>query len=153
LHFNETLEGMDSLRQQSTAAPAVRGLTKDDIIAFVSNLCGVVAVTGAEANGAPEIAWGDSFFFYDPDGEKQTSRRMPFRHDCYQGLRRVRRRIEPEPPRCVPAEHRRRPEGIRNASSATRPPRMPTSTRASTSPSWAGCSHIRLMPARPGSAS
>lgn len=53
-------------------------MTEDDIIAFVTNLPGVVAVTASEANGAPEISWGDSFFFYDPDGESQVSRRMPF---------------------------------------------------------------------------
>jgi hypothetical protein len=30
------------------------------------------------ASGAPEVAWGDSFFFYDPDGDAPTDRRMPF---------------------------------------------------------------------------
>lgn len=53
-------------------------MTEDDIIAFVTSLSGVAAITASEANGAPEISWGDSFFFYDPDGELQTSRRMPF---------------------------------------------------------------------------
>jgi hypothetical protein len=53
-------------------------MTQDDIIAFVTNLPGVVAVTASEANGAPEVAWGDSFFFYDPDGDDPTNRRMPF---------------------------------------------------------------------------
>jgi hypothetical protein len=50
--------------------------THDDIIAFVTGLPGVVAVTASEANGAPEVAWGDSFFYYDPDGD--SDRRMPF---------------------------------------------------------------------------
>jgi hypothetical protein len=52
-------------------------ITEDDLIAFVSDLPGVVVVTASEASGAPEIAWGDSFFFYDPDDEPQA-RRMPF---------------------------------------------------------------------------
>ena len=37
----------------------------------------MAAVTASEANGAPEAAWGDSFFFYDPDGDA-ANRRMPF---------------------------------------------------------------------------
>jgi hypothetical protein len=50
-------------------------MTEDDITAFVTGLPGVVTVVAGEANGAPEVAWGDSFFFYDPDG---GDRRMPF---------------------------------------------------------------------------
>src|SRR6266566_2559569 len=41
----------------------LQGMTADEIIAFVSSLPGVAAVTASEANGAPEAAWGDSFFF------------------------------------------------------------------------------------------
>jgi Family of unknown function (DUF6194) len=54
------------------------GLTQDDLIAFVTDLPGVVVVTADEASGAPEVAWGDSFFFYDPDGDTPDDRRMPF---------------------------------------------------------------------------
>lgn len=32
----------------------------------------------SEENGAPEIAWGDSFFFYDPDDDTPADRRLPF---------------------------------------------------------------------------
>ena len=53
-------------------------MTQDDIIAFTTGLPGVVAVTADEASGAPEVAWGDSFFFYDPDGDAPADRRMPF---------------------------------------------------------------------------
>jgi hypothetical protein len=53
-------------------------MTQEEIIAFVTGLPGVVAVTASEANGAPEVAWGDSFFFYDPDGDSPADRRMPF---------------------------------------------------------------------------
>jgi hypothetical protein len=52
-------------------------MTQDEIIAFVRGLPGAVAVTASEATGAPEVAWGDSFFFYDPD-DVPADRRMPF---------------------------------------------------------------------------
>ena len=42
----------------------------------MTGLPGVVAVTADEASGAPEVAWGDSFFTYDPGGD--TPSRMPF---------------------------------------------------------------------------
>src|SRR3712207_9425377 len=44
-------------------------MTETEIIAFVSNLDGVVAMTASAESGAPEVAWGDSFFYYDPDGK------------------------------------------------------------------------------------
>jgi hypothetical protein len=52
-------------------------VTEDEIHQFVAGLPGVVVVTASEANGAPEVAWGDSFFFYDP-GDTPADRRMPF---------------------------------------------------------------------------
>jgi hypothetical protein len=53
-------------------------MTQEDIIAFVTGLPGTVVVVADEAGGAPEVAWGDSFFFYDPDGDEPADRRMPF---------------------------------------------------------------------------
>ena len=53
-------------------------MTQEDIIAFVTGLPGVVAVTADETSGAPEVAWGDSFFSYDPDGDTPAAGRMPF---------------------------------------------------------------------------
>jgi hypothetical protein len=47
-------------------------MTADEIIEFVSGLPGAVAVTAREGDGSPEVAWGDTFFFY---GE---NRKMPF---------------------------------------------------------------------------
>lgn len=52
-------------------------MTQDDVIDFVAGLPGVAVFTASEENGAPEAAWGDTFFFYDPDGD-ETNRRMPF---------------------------------------------------------------------------
>jgi hypothetical protein len=53
-------------------------VTEDELIAFIAGLPGVVVVTASEANGAPEVAWGDSFFFYDPEGDQPPDRRLPF---------------------------------------------------------------------------
>ena len=52
-------------------------MTAEEIIAFVNSLPGVATVMASEATGAPEAAWGDSFFFYDPEGDGDR-RRMPF---------------------------------------------------------------------------
>jgi hypothetical protein len=46
-------------------------MTADEISAFVGSLPGVVTVVADEAGGAPEIAWGDSFFSYE-------TAKMPF---------------------------------------------------------------------------
>jgi len=53
-------------------------VTEEELIRFVTGLPGVVAVTASEANGAPQAAWGDSFFFYDPDASLPADRRLPF---------------------------------------------------------------------------
>ncbi|MGI5122698.1 DUF6194 family protein [Marinactinospora thermotolerans] len=50
----------------------------EEIIAFTSGLPGVTAFTAAEGDGSPEIAWGDTFFLYDPEGEGMGAQRMPF---------------------------------------------------------------------------
>jgi hypothetical protein len=54
-------------------------LTESEIIEFVTgSLAGVDVVVASEANGAPEVSWGDTFFFYDPGGKVPAARRMPF---------------------------------------------------------------------------
>ena len=35
-------------------------------------------VVASRENGAPEVAWGDSFFIYDPDRNLPDTRRFPF---------------------------------------------------------------------------
>jgi hypothetical protein len=42
-------------------------LTMEEIIAFVDNLDGVLTQRAHEGDGSPEIAWGDTFFYYAPD--------------------------------------------------------------------------------------
>jgi hypothetical protein len=46
--------------------------TEEEIIGFVSGLPGVYTLTAGPEDGAPEVAWGDTFFFLDPD------RKFPF---------------------------------------------------------------------------
>jgi uncharacterized protein DUF6194 len=49
------------------------------ITRFVTTtFAGVDAEVGSEAGGAPEIAWGDTFFIYDPDRTLEGARRFPF---------------------------------------------------------------------------
>ena len=52
-------------------------MTETEIIAFLSSLDGVVAMTASAETGAPEAAWGDSFFFYNPE-QSQANQRFPF---------------------------------------------------------------------------
>jgi hypothetical protein len=43
-------------------------MTMDEIISFVAGLDDVLALTPEPGDGTPEIAWGDTFFYYSPDG-------------------------------------------------------------------------------------
>lgn len=43
-------------------------MTVDEISDFVQALGGVLTLSPAEGDGTPEIAWGDRFFYYAPDG-------------------------------------------------------------------------------------
>jgi hypothetical protein len=38
----------------------------------------VATVVTSEANGAPQVAWGDTFFYFEPDPAAPHDRRMPF---------------------------------------------------------------------------
>lgn len=53
-------------------------MTEEELIALAEELPGVVVQTASEEGGAPEVAWGDRFFFYDPSGNTPESQRMPF---------------------------------------------------------------------------
>ena len=44
-------------------------MTVDEITEFVESLEAVLVHRPAEGDGTPEIAWGDIFFYYAPDGE------------------------------------------------------------------------------------
>jgi hypothetical protein len=53
-------------------------VTEEEIIEFTGNLPGVDVLTASEGNGAPEVAWGHSFFYYDPDRNIAADKRFPF---------------------------------------------------------------------------
>jgi hypothetical protein len=48
------------------------------ITRYIAALPGVDVVVASREGGAPEIAWGDSFFIYDPDRNLDDARRFPF---------------------------------------------------------------------------
>ncbi|MFE3618422.1 DUF6194 family protein, partial [Streptomyces anulatus] len=43
-------------------------MTIDEITEYVTDLGGVLVLRPTEGSEAPEIAWGDTFFYYAPDG-------------------------------------------------------------------------------------
>jgi len=53
-------------------------VTEDDVRELVCGLPEVWAVTASEDIGAPEVAWGDSFFYYDPSGRGADLPPQPF---------------------------------------------------------------------------
>lgn len=40
----------------------------EEIIGFVEGLDGVLTIRPAPGDGSPDISWGDTFFYYAPDG-------------------------------------------------------------------------------------
>ena len=54
-------------------------MTQDEVIEYVTGeLEGTVVVVASEEDGAPEVAWGDTFFFYDPDRITLPEKRFPY---------------------------------------------------------------------------
>ena len=53
-------------------------MTEQELVDLLGALPGVAAVTASKEGGAPEVACGDRFFFYDPDGDTPADRRWPF---------------------------------------------------------------------------
>jgi hypothetical protein len=53
-------------------------VTEEEVAGQLTGLAGVIPTTASQANGDPEVAWGDSFFFYDPDDSVPAGRRFPF---------------------------------------------------------------------------
>ncbi|MCP9624045.1 hypothetical protein FOH10_20240 [Nocardia otitidiscaviarum] len=45
----------------------------DEIIAYIESLGGVLTLKPQPGDGTPEIAWGDAFFYYAPDGQVPTT--------------------------------------------------------------------------------
>jgi hypothetical protein len=54
-------------------------MNETEIIRYiVATFAGVDVVVASKESGAPEIAWGDTFFSYDPDRNLPPQRRFPF---------------------------------------------------------------------------
>ncbi|MFI8566299.1 DUF6194 family protein [Rhodococcus sp. NPDC078407] len=51
-------------------------MTLDDIVNLVGSFEGTVTQRPREGDGTPELAWGDVFFYYSPDGTIPTT--QPF---------------------------------------------------------------------------
>ncbi|MCE5289965.1 MAG: DUF6194 family protein [Nocardiaceae bacterium] len=49
----------------------------DEVVAFLDAMPGILVLQPKEGDGSPELAWGDSFFYYSPSGEVPT-RQQPF---------------------------------------------------------------------------
>jgi hypothetical protein len=45
---------------------------------IAETFAGVAVVMASAENGAPEVAWGDTFFSYDPDRDLPPNRAFPF---------------------------------------------------------------------------
>jgi hypothetical protein len=45
---------------------------------IATNFSGVDVVVASAENGAPQVAWGDTFFIYDPNRDLSDTRRFPF---------------------------------------------------------------------------
>jgi len=55
------------------------GMDQAAITSYITTtFAGVDAQVGSEETGAPEIAWGDTFFIYDPDRNMEGAGRFPF---------------------------------------------------------------------------
>lgn len=52
-------------------------MTIEEILDLVRSWDGALAVTPGPGDDAPEVAWGDTFFYYAPDGQLPT-RTQPF---------------------------------------------------------------------------
>ena len=51
-------------------------MTLDDIVNLLGSFEGTVTQRPREGDGTPELAWGDAFFYYSPDGTIPTT--QPF---------------------------------------------------------------------------
>jgi hypothetical protein len=55
------------------------GMDQAAITSYITTtFSGVDAQVGSEETGAPEIAWGDTFFIYDPERNMEGAGRFPF---------------------------------------------------------------------------
>ncbi|RBQ17328.1 hypothetical protein DP939_25675 [Spongiactinospora rosea] len=48
-------------------------MTMEEIIGFVDALDGVLTLRPRPGDGSPEVSWGDTYFYYAPDGVTPTN--------------------------------------------------------------------------------
>jgi hypothetical protein len=54
-------------------------MDQDAITQYIADtFAGVAVVVASPETGAPEVAWGDTFFIYDPDRDLPPNRQFPF---------------------------------------------------------------------------
>jgi hypothetical protein len=53
-------------------------MTHEEVADLVTGMDGTIVMVASEEAGDPEMAWGDTFFFYDPDRVTVPEKRMPF---------------------------------------------------------------------------
>jgi hypothetical protein len=53
-------------------------VSEKDLVHALTDLPGVAAMTAGPESGAPEVAWGDSFFYYEPDTGVPPDKGLPF---------------------------------------------------------------------------
>jgi hypothetical protein len=54
-------------------------MNEDDLRQYITDIfAGVDYVVASRESGAPEVAWGDTFFYYNPDHSLTPDRRYPF---------------------------------------------------------------------------
>lgn len=51
-------------------------MTEQELIEHIAGLSHVTRITAEAASDAPKVAWGDSFFYYEPEGP--PDRKLPF---------------------------------------------------------------------------
>ena len=63
------VRGAETRLTPDTGLPIVRSMTQDELVESVrSELSGTEVVIATGEGDAPQVSWGDTFFFYDPDG-------------------------------------------------------------------------------------
>jgi hypothetical protein len=54
-------------------------MTRDEVVDHAANeLAGTLVVVASEENGAPEVAWGDTFLIYDPERVIPPEKQFPY---------------------------------------------------------------------------
>ena len=90
-----------------------RPRTEAEAVAAIAALPGVVAMTASRETGAPEVAWGDTFFFHDPEGD--GDRRFPFVTLVTKDYPGFDEASELNRPRRLPGQRARRERSVQQA--------------------------------------